>query len=65
MGLTPIYDINGTVGPDALQSFGRYEDERVCVRNHRLQQDYEIYLSLKEFNEVQKSKGESVGPEDE
>jgi len=61
----PIYDVEDRVGPDALRSFGRYEDDRVCVRNHKLQQDYEIYLSLKDFKDILKSKGESVGPEDE
>lgn len=58
----PITDIDNYVGSDALDSFGRYESDRVCVRNHRLQQDYEIYLSQNNFAEMH---GGSVSPEDE
>ena len=60
-----IIDIAGTIGTEALQTFGRYEEDRVCVRNHRLEQDYEIYLSLRDFSEIEASKSDSESPEDE
>lgn len=37
------------VGPDALGSFGEYEDDTVYVRDDRLQIDYEILLSDRPF----------------
>jgi len=37
-----IHDIPGTIGADALISFGQYEDDAVYVRNDILQIDYEI-----------------------
>lgn len=38
----PIEDIEGTVGPDALDSFGEWEDDAVYVRNDERKCYYEI-----------------------
>lgn len=59
----PIIDIANTVGNEALFSFGRYEEDRVCVRNHLKEQDYEIILCLRDFKK--EPAGANVGPEDE
>lgn len=44
-----IDDPEETVGPDALGSFGEYEDDTVYVRDDRLQIEYEILLSDRPF----------------
>lgn len=38
----PIEDISGTVGTDAVNHFGEYEEDSVFVRNDRRKTDYEI-----------------------
>lgn len=38
----PIEDIEGTVGPDALDSFGEWEDDAVYVKNNERKCYYEI-----------------------
>ena len=43
-----IEDIEGTVGPDALNRFGEYEDDVVYVKNDRLKCYYEI---LKDYSD--------------
>lgn len=40
------------VGPDALKSFGRYEDDAVYVRNEVLKVDFEILLSSNSYLDV-------------
>lgn len=37
-----IRNVEEIVGPDALDSFGEYEDDAVHVRNERLKCDYEV-----------------------
>lgn len=49
-----VEDIDATVGKEALNSFGEYEDDRVCVRNDRLRVDYEILADVQRFDFVQK-----------
>ena len=53
-----ITDINKYVGPDALNTFGEYEDDSVFVRNHGLKTDFEILLDSRRYSEV-------VGTDDE
>lgn len=53
-----ITDVNKYVGPDALNTFGEYEDDSVFVRNHGLKTDFEILLDSRRYSEV-------VGTDDE
>lgn len=47
-----MHDIEHTVGDEALESFGEYEDDVVHVRNDRLKVDYEIILDSRKYSEV-------------
>ena len=47
-----IEDIEGTVGFDALTSFGEYEDDAVHVRNNHLNTDYEILRDHRRYEDV-------------
>lgn len=47
-----IDDIEGTVGFDALTSFGEYEDDSVHVRNNQLKTDYEILKDIRRYEDV-------------
>lgn len=49
-----VYDIADTIGLDALDSFGEWEDDVVYVRNDRLKSDYEVCRDLRKFSEVPK-----------
>ena len=61
-----VCDIAGTIGTEALKHFGENDDaDAVFVRNHRLEEDYEIRLCLRNFSDLQSQKGESQSPEDE
>lgn len=48
----PVPSINATVGRDALNSFGEFEDDAVHVRNDNLKKDYEILLDSRNYSEV-------------
>lgn len=50
----PIEDVEGTVGKDALNHFGEYEDDSVFVRNERLKIDYEILLDSSRFADLKR-----------
>lgn len=60
-----IIDINNTVGPDALKTFGRYEEDATYVRNHAKETDYEIRLCERNFKDMMASKSGNYSPEDE
>lgn len=45
------------LGPDALGSFGEYEDDSVCVRNERLCADFQILKDYRTYDEAR-----SIGP---
>lgn len=50
----PIEDVEGTVGKDALNHFGEYEDDSVFVRNERYKIDYEILLDSSKFADLKR-----------
>lgn len=60
-----VIDINNTIGPDALKTFGRYEEDATYVRNHAKETDYEIRLCERKFNTIAASKSGNYSPEDE
>ena len=45
------------LGPDALGSFGEYEEDAVCVRNERLRADFQILKEYRTYDEAR-----SIGP---
>lgn len=45
-------DIEGTIGIDALNHFGEYEDDSVFVRNETLDKEYEILLDTRNFRDI-------------
>ena len=47
-----ITDVEKYVGPDALNTFGEYEDDSVFVRNHGMKTDFEILLDSRTYSEV-------------
>ena len=47
-----ITDIDKYVGPDALNTFGEYEDDSVFVRNHKMKTDFEILLDSRRYSDV-------------
>lgn len=47
-----IDDPTELVGPEALESFGEYEDDAVYVRNDALKTDYEILLDVRDYSEM-------------
>lgn len=51
-----IDDVDSTVGKDALDHFGEYEDDSVYVRNDVLKCDFEILLDQRDYSEVEKEK---------
>ena len=58
-----ITDVNKFVGPNALHSFGEYEDDSVFVRNHGMKTDFEILLDTRSYSEV--VSGDSIKDEDD
>lgn len=40
----PVENIVSLIGPDALENFGTYEPDSVCVRNNRLETDFAIFI---------------------
>jgi hypothetical protein len=53
------------VGPDALNSFGRYEEDRVLVRDDDKRIDYEIDLDNRSYKEAAPHGAESASKVDE
>lgn len=45
-------DIEETIGSDALNHFGEYEDDSVFVRNETLDKEYEILMDTRRFSGV-------------
>lgn len=50
--LAVIEDIEGTIGPEALDNFGIYDVNAVHVRNDRLKVDYEVLLDLRKYRDI-------------
>ena len=51
----PIEDVEDTVGNDALNSFGEYEDDSVYVRDDDKGIDYEILLDVRKYSDLPKT----------
>ena len=47
-----IEDVDNTVGSDALDCFGEYEDDSVFVRDDVKKRDYEILLDRRSYSDV-------------
>ena len=47
-----IENVDDIVGKDSLETFGRYEDDSVYVRNDRLKCDYEILKDERRFEDI-------------
>ena len=60
-----IKDVNGTVGSEALNSFGVYEGDAVYVRNDQHKIDYEILLEDDAYNRVAPRENIGVFPGDD
>jgi len=56
-----VEDAEETVGPDALDSFGQYEEDSVYVRDDKIGVDYEILLDLRNYSDVEKTKPRQIG----
>lgn len=54
----PIIDIEGTVGEDAVNHFGEYEDDSVFVRNDHLKIDFEILADTRNYKDIVKAREE-------
>lgn len=52
-----VTDADELIGPDALNTFGEYEDDSVFVRNERLCTDFQILKDYRTYDEAR-----SVGP---
>ena len=50
-----IEDPELVVGPDALSSFGQYEEDTVYVRNDDEEIDYEILRDVRKYSDVRKN----------
>lgn len=59
-----IKDINSEVGPEALKTFGLYDDESVYVRNDNNDFDYEIIRSPKTYGDSTEQ-GRALHPTDD
>ena len=51
-----IKNVDELIGPNALSSFGEYEDDSVFVRDEKLKCDYEILLDNRKYSDVIKTK---------
>lgn len=60
---TPIEDVEGMVGSNALNHFGDYEDDSVFVRNENYKTDYEILSRLDKFYALKIRASETVKDE--
>ena len=47
-----VHDHELLIGPDALGTFGEYEDDSVYVRNHETRTDYEILADMRKYADV-------------
>jgi len=51
-----VEDVENVVGFESLESFGKFEDDSVFVRNDRLKCDFEILLDQRNYSDVRKLK---------
>lgn len=50
--LAVIENVEATVGPDAIDSIGMYDENAIHVRNDRLKVDYEILQDLRNYRDI-------------
>ncbi len=55
-----IKDVKSTIGDEALNTFGVYEDDVVYVRNDEIKIDFEILLEQDEYTNIAPNKGKLV-----
>lgn len=60
-----IHDIVGLIGPEALNTFGRYSDDTVYVRNDSDKIDYEIIWDARKYSAIKPKLGDSTLPSDD
>lgn len=58
-----IHNINEKIGPEALNTFGRYLDDTVYVRDDENKVDYEIIWDPRKFSSLKASLEEHIGEE--
>lgn len=51
-----VDDVDGTVGCESLNTFGKYEEDSVYVRNDAKKFDYEILLDQRRFRDIKRAK---------
>ena len=47
-----IEDVDNIVGLDSLDTFGKYEDDSIYVRNDSLKCDYEILADNSNYSDI-------------
>ena len=47
-----VEDVDNTVGSDAANHFGEYEDDAVYIRNDRLKSDFEILRDYRTYADI-------------
>ena len=55
-----VTDADELIGPDALTTFGEYEDDSVFVRNERLCTDFQILKDYRTYDEARSIRPEQV-----
>lgn len=56
----PVVNIDETIGPNALNTFGEYEEDSVHVRNDRLRCEYEIIKDPRLYSDVLRTQPKKV-----
>lgn len=51
-----VDDVDGTVGFESLNTFGKYEEDSVYVRNDAKKYDYEILLDQRRYRDIKRPK---------
>lgn len=59
----PLEDVDDVVGLDSLQTFGKYEEDSVFVRNDAMRADYEILRDPRDYADVINKKPHSAEDE--
>lgn len=60
-----IHDVNGLIGPEALNTFGRYLDDTVYVRDDADRIDYEIIWDARKYSTLKSKLGDNTLPDND